>query len=280
MQSPSETRAIGVRCCVAGVIFLVLGLVGFLAMQTAQSYADRVAQWPSVNGKIVTSYTSKVTSAYKYGFRTTVFADIEYAYSVNGENYQGEHLRVLPMLHMKSDGTPEELVARYPVGRSVQVYYDPSDPSAAVLIPTIGDDSRSLIRSVSVMAPCIAFLGLVLAGIGAMCLVGKPAAAAALSPAAEGVPASLSALVASAPPPVKLTIVQRVMRGAATMLGLFLFLIGSLILVVAPSTPVPSGDVSVRYVSMAIFGVVTLLGAGLIYVGIRRPRHRAVAAAA
>jgi hypothetical protein len=31
---------------------------------------------------------------------------------------------------------------------------------------------------------------------------------------------------------------------------------------------------------MAIFGVVTLLGAGLIYVGVRRPRQRPVAAAA
>jgi hypothetical protein len=270
MQSPSETRAIGTRCLMAGVIFLVLGILGFVCMHRAQSYIDRVAQWPSVDGKIVTSEITESTSWGKYGRRTSRFADIEYAYTVYGQNYQGEHLRLLPMLHMKSDGTLEELVARYPVGRSVQVYYDPGDPAASVLIPTPGDDCQKLVRMGSVMGPCMAFLGLVLAGIGGMCLASQRTAAAASSPAA----------IAPALAPVKLTIVQRLMRGAATMLGLFLFLIGSLILVVAPSTPFPSGDASAPYVIMAIFGVVTLLGAGLIYAGVRRPRPRPVAAAA
>ena len=268
MQSPSETRAIGRRCLIAGVIFLVLGVGAFIGMQMAQSHADRVAQWPSVEGKIVTSEISTSTGWSKYGRRTTQVADIEYAYTVTGEKYQGEHLRVLPMLHLKSDGTLEEIVARYPVGRTVQVYYDPADPAAALLIPTLGDDASKLIRSVSIMAPCIAFLGLVLSGIGAMCVLPKQTAEAA-SPAARR----------PALAPVKLTIVQRILRSIATLSGLFLFLIGSLVLVAAPGTPVPSGEVAVRYVLMAIFGVVTLLGTGLIYVGIRRPRPRPVAAA-
>jgi uncharacterized protein DUF3592 len=272
MNSNSETRAIGVRCSLAGVLFLVLGIGGYVGMQMAQSHIDRVAEWPSVDGKIVTSEISTTTSWSKYGRRTTQVADIEYAYSVSGQNYQGEHLRLLPMLHMKSDGTPAELVARYPVGRSVQVYYDPSNPSAAVLIPTPGDDARTLIRSVAVMTPCIALMGLVLAGIGAVCLVGKPASAAASAPPAVVAPASL--------PPVKLGIVQRVMRGAATMLGLFLFLIGSLILVAAAGTPNPSGNESTRIVAMVIFGGAAFLGAGLIYAGIRRPRIKSVATAA
>ena len=265
MQSPSETRAIGRRCLIAGVIFLVLGVGAFIGMHMAQSHADRVAQWPSVEGKIVTSEISTSTGWSKYGRRTTRIADIEYAYTVTGEQYQGEHLRVLPMLHLKSDGTLEEIVARYPVGRTVQVYYNPANPAAALLIPTLGDDASKLIRSVSVMAPCIAFLGLVLSGIGAMCVLPKQTAEAARRPALA---------------PVKLTIVQRILRGIATLSGLFLFLIGSLVLVAAPGTPVPSGEVAVRYVLMAIFGVVTLLGTGLIYVGIRRPRPRPLSAAA
>jgi hypothetical protein len=268
MRSSSETRAIGRRCLIAGVIFLVLGIGAFIGMQLAQSHSDHVAQWPSVDGKIVTSEIATVTGRFKYGIRTSVVADVGYVYSVNGQTFQGEHLRLLPMLHMKGEGTPEEIVTRYPVGRSVEVFYDPADPTASVLIPTLGDDASKLIRSVSVMAPCIAFLGLVLSGIGAMCVLPKQTTAAA-SPAA----------LRPALRPVELTIVQRVLRGAAIMLGLFLFLIGSLILVAAPGTPVPSGEVAVRYVLMAIFGVVTLLGAGLIYVGIRRPRPRPLSAA-
>ena len=269
MQSNSETRAIGRRCLIAGVIFLVAGIGAFLGMQMAKSYANRVGQWPSVTGKIVTSEIATVTGRFKYGIRTSLVADIEYAYTVNGQDYQGEHLRLLPMLHMKPDGTPQELVARYPLGRSVEVYYDPSNPTAAVLITTPGDDCHKLMHSVSVMGPCVAFLGLVLAGIGTMCLGGQRTAAAA-SPAA--------AKIAPALPPVKLTIVQLLLRAAATMTGLFLFLIGSLILVAASGTPNPE-DEAVRYTIMAIFGVATLLGAGLIYAGIRRPRARRLSAA-
>ncbi len=212
MQSPSETRAIGSRCLIAGAIFLVLGCGAFIGMQMAQSYVDRAQQWPSVAGKIVTSEISTATTRYKYGIRTTLVADIEYAYSVNGQNYQGEHLRLIPMLHMKPEGTPAELVARYPVGRSVEVYYDPADPTAAVLNPTPADDASKLIRSVSVMGPCIAFLGLVLAGIGAMCLGGNRTAVAA---------SSRPAAIRPELPPVKLTIVQLVLRTAATMTGLY-----------------------------------------------------------
>lgn len=270
MQSPSETQAIGRRCLIAAVIFVVLGIGAFLGMQMASSYADRVAQWPSVSGKIVTSEVTTATTRTKYGLRTTLVADIKYAYSVSGENYQGLHLRLLPMLHMKPGGTPEELVAEYPVGRTVEVYYDPSDPSAAVLIPTLADDARKLIRSVSVMAPCVALLGLVLAGIGGMCLAGKPTSASASAPAALR-PAPL--------PPVKLTILQRVLRGAATMLGLFLFLIGSLILVAASGTPHREEE-AVQYAIMGIFGFATLMGAALIYAGVRRPRSKPAAAAA
>ena len=269
MQSPSETRAIGRRCLIAGAIFLVLGLAAFIGMQMAQSHIDRAQEWPSVDGEIVTSEIATVTGRFKYGIRTSVVADIGYVYSVNGQNYQGEHLRLLPMLHMKGEGTPEEIVARYPVGRSVEVYYDPGDPSSAVLIPTPGDDASKLIRSVSVMGPCIAFLGLVLSGIGAMCVLPKQTVAAAASRAA----------IAPALPPVKLTLVQLVLRTAATMMGLFLFLIGSLILVAASGTPNPE-DESVRYVIMAIFGIATLVGAALIYAGIRRPRPRRIAVAA
>ena len=272
MTSKSDTRAMGVRCCIAGVIFLLLGIAGFVGMQMASSYADRAQQWPSVDGKIVTSEVSTATSRFKYGVRTTLVADIEYAYTVNGEDFQGEHLRLLPMLHMQPGETPQELVARYPVGRSVKVYYDSGNPSAAVLNPALGDDARKLVRSVKVMAPCIAFLGLVLAGIGAACMGGNPNAAPAAAPA--------PVTPRQPPPPVKLGIVQRLLLGVATLAGLFLFLIGSLIVVAASGTPNRSGDESTRYVAIAIFAVVTLLGAGLISAGVRRPRARPVAATA
>jgi hypothetical protein len=272
MNSNSESRQIGARCCGLGAVFLLLGIVAYCGGQCVQPYIDRVAHWPSVTGKIVTSKVSTATVKTGRVVHSSPVADIQYAYTVKGEDYRGGQLRPLPMLHMKPEGTPDELVDRYPVGRSVQVYYDPGDPSAAVLIPDIGDDAHNLVRTLALIGPVLALMGLLLAGIGAMSWVGKPDSALVATPR--------TVITPKGPPPVKLGIMQRILRGAATALGLFVFLVGSLLLVAAAGTPNPSGDESTRIVAMVILGGAALLGAGLIYAGVRRPRIKSLAAAA
>lgn len=272
MNSNAESRQIGARCCVVGAFFVLLGIVAFCGGRRVQPYIDRVAQWPSVTGHIVTSKVSTATVRTGPVVRTSPIADIQYAYSVKGVDYRGEQLRPLPMLHMKPEGTPEELVNRYPDGRSVQVYYDPDDPTAAVLVPNIGDDAHKLVRSLALMGPVMALMGLLLAGIGVICWVGKP----------DSPPEAARRIVIhpKTPPPVQLGLVQRIMRGAATAMGLFVFLLGSLLLVAAARTPNPSGDESTRIVALFILGGAALVGAGLIYAGVRRPRIKSPVAAA
>jgi len=285
MESESESRRLGVRCCGAGAAFLLLGLVAYFGGQSVRAYSARVAQWPSVTGKIVRSEVSTATVRTGRVVTSSPIADIQYAYAVNGKDYQGVQLRPLPMLHMKPDGTPAELVDRYPVGRSVQVYYDPGRPSFAVLNPELGDDAHKLIKSLALVGPCLALMGLLLAGIGAMSWVAKPgsgpAAVPTMAPIQQAPAATPRAVIAAkGPPPVKLGIVQRLIRGSATALGLFVLLAASVLLVAAARTPNPSGDESTRIVAMFIFGGAALLGAGLIYAGVRRPRLKSFATAA
>jgi len=271
MNSNSEFRQIGVRCCACGALFALLGIVAFCGGRSVTTYIDRVAQWPAVTGTIVTSEVSTATTRTGRVVRSEPVADIQYAFSVDGKDYRGVHLRPLPMLHMKPEGTPDELVARYPAGRSVQVHYDPRDPSAAILIPEVGDDARKLIKAAGVVGPCLALLGLMLAGIGAICWFGKAESAAAAAPPAV--------VPHKAPPRVKLGIVQWIMRGTAIALGLPIVLLGGVLLIAASVTPNPSGDESTRIVAMFVCGGAALLGAGLIYAGVRRPRSKSLAAA-
>jgi hypothetical protein len=272
MTPNSEYRQIGARCCIAGGLFVLLGIGAFCGGQWVQPYLKRVARWPSVSGKIAVSEVSTATVRAGRVVRSSLIADIRYDYSVEGTDYRGEQLRPLPMLHMKSEGTPEEIVSRYPVGLSVSVYYDPADPRAAVLVPEVGADCRNLLRALTICGSCLALLGLMLTGIGTLCWFGNPDSAPAAAPRAVIAP--------QAPPAVKLGLVPRILRGAAIAVGLFVFLIGSLLLAAAARMPNPSGDESTRVVAMVIVGGGALLGAGLIYAGVRRPRVKSLAGAA
>jgi hypothetical protein len=272
MNSNSEFRQIGARCCAFGGVFVLLGIVAFCGGRSVRTYIDRVAQWPSVTGKIVTSKVSTATVRTGRFVRSDPVADVQYTFSVDGKDYRGVHLRPLPMLHMKPEGTPDELVARYPAGRSVQVHYDPRDPSAAVLIPDVDNDVRKLVKASAVIGLCLALLGLMLAGIGAICWFGKP----------ESTPGAVPPPVVAhkAPPKVKLGIVQRILRGTAIALGLPIVLLGGVLLIAAAGTPNPSGDESTRIVAMVICGGAALFGLGLVYAGLRRPRIKSLTAAA
>src|SRR5688572_27147357 len=125
MQANADSRSMNHRLCGLGVFLLVLGVGGYGGIKVAQARVHKTALWPSVPGRIVTSEVT--TGVVKTGpvRQVNPVARIRYSYTVNGQRYEGDGQRVVPMLHTRPEGTPEELVARYPVGRIVTVYFDP-----------------------------------------------------------------------------------------------------------------------------------------------------------
>jgi hypothetical protein len=55
---------------------------------------------------------------------------VQYSYEVKGERYEGN--RITPGLQWGGTGA-EKVIDRYPVGARVTVYYDPKNPSEALL---------------------------------------------------------------------------------------------------------------------------------------------------
>ena len=93
--------------------------------------ARRTLQWPSVKGIIEES---------KMPARSDEFNDllphIEYSYSVDERIYR-------QVLKFSGDITPTQefaksYVEKYPVGASVQVYYNPANPETSTLEPGLG----------------------------------------------------------------------------------------------------------------------------------------------
>lgn len=118
---------------IVGIAFLVIGLV-FILIYILQKQKARAAEaWPTASGVILSSGLEEHRSYNSKTHRTTVTYSpkIDYEYSVMGQKYNGTK----PTFGYAAYDyrTASEKIAPYQPGTSVQVHYNPSDPSNAVL---------------------------------------------------------------------------------------------------------------------------------------------------
>jgi uncharacterized protein DUF3592 len=113
--------AIGFFFVVLNVIFL--GILFFMRRRMAA-----VSQWPSTMGTVHASYLERRHSSGDSG--STNYPVVQYSYQISGQPYQGTKLAPGPEVGGTGAG---KVVARYPAGAQVMVFYNPQNPSDAVL---------------------------------------------------------------------------------------------------------------------------------------------------
>jgi hypothetical protein len=117
----------------AGWAFLGLTILLTWGVYRYYTTAQSTNNWPFVTGEVL-EFDIRSRPA-----DTSVFASIRYSYTVDGFRYTGSRFSV------DNSETGVMQVARrldaYPEGRSVTVYYDPENPSSAVLEPGISVNS-------------------------------------------------------------------------------------------------------------------------------------------
>ena len=94
--------------------------------------------WPAAVGRITYSGVGReLTTDGEGGSHELFEAEVRYTYEVDGATLQGEtiHANREPFT---SRARAERLARRYPEGAQVRVFYDPRDPSRAVLEPGTG----------------------------------------------------------------------------------------------------------------------------------------------
>jgi hypothetical protein len=101
---------------------IFLGIIFFMRRRMAT-----VSQWPSTMGTVVASYLERRSSS-EGG--STSYPVVQYSYQVGGQMYQGH--KIAPGMEVGGTGAGR-VVARYPAGAQVMVFYDPQKPSEAVL---------------------------------------------------------------------------------------------------------------------------------------------------
>jgi len=88
-------------------------------------------QWPEVKGQVTEHKIIERKRTKKTGEQITVYsAKIDYQYIVNGQEYQSNQIRLADR-HKKN--ITQMLNTTYAIGSPVTVYYNPQNPSNAVL---------------------------------------------------------------------------------------------------------------------------------------------------
>jgi hypothetical protein len=106
---------------------LVIGIPILLIWFFLRRQAQTSLRWPPVPGKIVDSRLIQTRDG--DGGASTV-ASVTYAYTVGGAPLQGNQVSI-----GVTGGNARAIVQKYPAGTDVQVFYDPSKSSSAVLEP-------------------------------------------------------------------------------------------------------------------------------------------------
>lgn len=127
--------------------FILCGLALMGAAWWSATMNAKAADWPDTRGVIALSEHRQATDGDNDSVR------IEFDYEVADQRHRGSTVSYVGLPAQSAEKAA--LVARYPVGREVKVYYDPADPGRAVLER---EASRAWIAA--------ALMGLVLVAVG------------------------------------------------------------------------------------------------------------------
>jgi hypothetical protein len=157
MESTSNlAMLIGGLVCMGLFILAFLGGGAYLIYRSSQDKkkAKQSLNWPSTPGRVLESRVVESLSTDSDGDTSTTYKPyVKYEYSVIGATYTSDHIGIGPAVSSSNLRKAQDAVNRMPVGGTVTVFYNPDDPSDAVL------EQRS-------NATVMLVVGIVLAAIG------------------------------------------------------------------------------------------------------------------
>lgn len=123
------------RLAFSAVMLLVLGLDGVVLWAGGRAYVDgqrgqASATWPAAQGTVLSARYQPTENRGRNS--TSCASKVTYRYDVGGQEFSGDRVS-FGWNHDCDDN--QTFVWRHPAGSSIQVYYQPSDPSVSVLVP-------------------------------------------------------------------------------------------------------------------------------------------------
>ncbi len=128
----------------AGIALAAFGVFLLVRAQMNANTALALPQWPTVEGKVLSSGVDTRSRQMTPVNRLSYYVpQLRYAYTIGGTNFEGSVIR--PGLDMEGHAVEADArahIARYPVGGTVTVHYNPQDPKDAALEGGIAGGAR------------------------------------------------------------------------------------------------------------------------------------------
>jgi hypothetical protein len=125
--------SLGGAACTVILPILILGGIGYFIYRRGQqggAYRQAAKTWPSTSGTVLMS----TVQSKRTGRSRSIYPVVVYQYMVNGQNYQSQRIKAgEQFLSIRVTGEAQATAARYPVGASVTVYYNPANPGESAL---------------------------------------------------------------------------------------------------------------------------------------------------
>src|SRR5687768_7415344 len=112
---------------VIGFVLLILNAIFLGIIFFTRRKMQMMESWSQTMGTVTMSMLEARSSS-EGGY--TQYPVVRYSYQAGGQTYQGG--RIAPGMEVGGSGA-EKVIARYPLNSQVAVYYDPQNPSDAVL---------------------------------------------------------------------------------------------------------------------------------------------------
>ena len=113
---------------ILGCTLVILNIIFVGIIFTTQRKMNAVKTWPTAIGNVTASYLQRRRTGSNNG--SVNYPVVQYSYQVGGQLYQGS--KIAPGLAVGGTGAGK-VVERYPAGVQVLVFYNPQNPSDAVL---------------------------------------------------------------------------------------------------------------------------------------------------
>jgi hypothetical protein len=147
---------------IQGVLFCgASGLLTLTFLLSNRRDAMKAARWPTAAGTVLSSrsVSRRVFAPGRGNVTMEVWSPlVEFSYRVGGRDYHGARIAFGAAVSGGRD-LAEATVARYPTGAAVTVYYDPANPSFAVLEPRVAFAWPSALVTAAFFAAAVFFSG-------------------------------------------------------------------------------------------------------------------------
>jgi hypothetical protein len=123
-------------------LWVLAGTAVLAALALPRFYREQgSAEWPSTEGVVTESYLRVGYLKHMKGWAP----EVRCRYRVGSREFTGHQITFHVSEHLWAQDVAASVIARYPEGKAVTVYYEPADPGFALLEPGIKEEERLLL---------------------------------------------------------------------------------------------------------------------------------------